>query len=54
MMNKADEVKCKQVLYRMRQRCSDPSHGSYKYYGGKGIRVRDEWQGRQGAKNLLA
>lgn len=54
MMNKADEVKCKQVLYRMRQRCSDPNHETYKYYGGKGIRVCDEWQGRQGAKNFIA
>lgn len=54
MMNKADEVKCKQVLYRMRQRCSDPNHEAYIYYGAKGIRVCDEWQGRQGALNFIA
>lgn len=27
----------------MRQRCADPSHVSYKYYGGKGIKVCDAW-----------
>lgn len=34
-------------LYRrwksMRERCSNPQHQNYKYYGGKGIRVCDEW-----------
>ena len=28
----------------MRQRCSREAHISYRYYGGKGIRVCDEWQ----------
>ena len=27
----------------MRERCSMPSHNSYKYYGAKGVRVADEF-----------
>lgn len=27
----------------MKDRCSNPNHKDYKYYGGKGIRVCDEW-----------
>lgn len=27
----------------MRRRCSDPDHRDFKYYGGRGIRVCDEW-----------
>lgn len=27
----------------IKQRCNNPHHISYKYYGGKGIRVCDEW-----------
>lgn len=28
----------------MRQRCSNPNDESYKYYGGRGIKVCDEWE----------
>ena len=28
----------------MKNRCSDASHSNYKYYGGRGITVCDEWQ----------
>ena len=31
------------VWVGIRQRCNDPSHKSYKNYGGRGIRVCDEW-----------
>ena len=27
----------------MRARCTQPNHGSYKHYGGRGIRVCDRW-----------
>ena len=27
----------------MRQRCNDPNHKSYANYGGRGIKVCDEW-----------
>lgn len=28
----------------MRERCNDPNNTHYKYYGGKGIKVCDEWE----------
>lgn len=28
----------------MRQRCNDPKHIAWKYYGGRGIRVCERWQ----------
>lgn len=28
----------------MKQRCSNPRHPSYKYYGSRGISVCDRWQ----------
>lgn len=28
----------------MRQRCSNPNRSAYKYYGGKGVSVCEEWQ----------
>ena len=28
----------------MRQRCKDPNHTAYKYYGARGITVCEEWQ----------
>ena len=27
----------------MKQRCYNPSNDNYKYYGGKGIKVCEEW-----------
>jgi len=27
----------------MRRRCTNPTHVAYKYYGGRGIKVCDEW-----------
>ena len=31
------------IHYNMIQRCINPNHGDYKWYGGKGISVCDEW-----------
>lgn len=31
------------VWNSMRQRCNNPKHPSYKYYGGKGVKICDEW-----------
>ena len=28
----------------MKVRCTDANHSNYKYYGGRGIKVCDEWQ----------
>ena len=31
------------VWYGMKQRCSNPNQVAYKYYGGKGVKVCEEW-----------
>lgn len=36
------------VWHDMRQRCSNPQHHSYKYYGGRGISVHEEWHKFEG------
>lgn len=33
---------------RMRQRCYNPNHKYYEYYGGRGIKVCNRWQGPEG------
>src|SRR5690349_16996798 len=33
-----------EVWKGMKQRCSNPKHISYPYYGGRGIRVTPEWE----------
>ncbi len=38
----------------MKRRCNNPSHPSWKHYGGRGIRVCDRWLGAQGFINFLA
>lgn len=35
------------VWFNMRKRCYSPSCPSYKYYGGRGIRICDEWKSRK-------
>lgn len=31
------------IWHQMRRRCYDPSADSYKYYGGKGVRICEQW-----------
>ena len=55
--NKLDFGSVKHPLYRkllnMKARCENPKHDSYKTYGARGIKVCDEWQGRQGFYNFF-
>lgn len=39
---------------RMVARCSDPSHPKYPWYGGRGIRVCEEWLGAGGFSRFFA
>src|SRR5208282_2838392 len=42
-------------IYRaMLNRCRCPGAGSYKYYGARGIRVCDRWQGPNGFLNFIS
>lgn len=34
-------------------RCYNEKHDAFKHYGGRGIKVCDEWRGAQGFKNFL-
>lgn len=38
------ETRLHRIWRMMRQRCGNPNHSAYKYYGGRGILVCDEWQ----------
>jgi hypothetical protein len=48
----------KTVEYRtwagMKARCNNPNSGAFAYYGGRGIRVCAEWNGRGGFPRFLA
>lgn len=37
----------------MKTRCHDPKHRSFKWYGGKGIKISDRWLGCMGFENFL-
>ena len=40
------------IYYGMLKRCNNPKYKSYKYYGGRGIRVCEEWSGKNGFINF--
>lgn len=37
----------------MKDRCYNKNNPQYKYYGGKGVRVCDEWLGKDGLRNFV-
>jgi hypothetical protein len=39
---------------KMIDRCTNPKHDKYAYYGGRGITVCDRWSGPSGFQNFLA
>ncbi|MEE0060461.1 MAG: hypothetical protein UE295_06515 [Acutalibacteraceae bacterium] len=41
------------ILYSMRERCNNPNCRCYRYYGGKGINICEEWLGKNGAENFI-
>lgn len=38
----------------MKERCTNPNHHKYYRYGGRGIKICDEWLGENGFKNFSA
>lgn len=41
------------IYGEMKSRCYNPNRSSYKRYGGRGIKICDEWLGDQGAENFI-
>lgn len=42
-MSHYNKPRLKNIYGHMKDRCCNPNSDSYKYYGGRGIRVCDEW-----------
>lgn len=42
-----------QIWIDMRKRCNSPNNHAYKYYGGRGIKVCDRWNGDNGFENFV-
>lgn len=40
------------ILQGMKTRCNNPNDQHYQNYGGKGIKVCEEWSGKDGAQNF--
>lgn len=43
-----------QIWMDMRRRCNNPNKHAYKYYGGRGIKVCDRWNGDNGFENFVS
>ena len=41
------------IYYSMHTRCENPNHRYYDIYGGRGIKVCDEWSGKNGSYNFI-
>lgn len=53
-MKMQDEIfKIKRRYYDMMGRCNNPNLRNYKYYGARGIKVCEEWLGKQGKENFI-
>lgn len=53
IVKKSTRHRLKVTLAGMKQRCYNPKNMRYKNYGGKGIRIRDEWLGEGGLDNFV-
>lgn len=42
-----------EIYANMKQRCENPNNPRFASYGGRGITICKEWQGKQGLKNFL-
>ena len=46
------ETRLREIWGGMKKRCYNSKSPNYKYYGGRGIKVCDEWLEKQGAENF--
>lgn len=49
----ADDYRLYGIWSKVLYRCNNPKDKHYHYYGGRGIKVCDEWQGENGAENFF-
>lgn len=49
-MNGISNTRIYRILVGMRTRCSNPTDQHYKNYGGKGVKVCEQWMGKAGAR----
>ncbi len=47
-------ISTKNIYLDMVNRCKNPSHHAYKYYGGRGIKVCDRWKEPSGFENFIS
>lgn len=47
-----DSPLCK-VYSAMHTRCDNPNHDHFKHYGGRGIKVCEQWSGKEGLYNFI-
>ena len=52
-IEKLDETKLYHIWVGMKKRCYSPSNDNYSYYGGRGVKVCDEWLGSDGKYNFI-
>jgi hypothetical protein len=41
------------VLCNIKAKCLRETHPDYRYYGGRGIKICERWQGKQGFENFI-
>ena len=51
-IKKLSKYKLRYILCGMRDRCYNKNHCAYSQYGGRGIKICDEWIGKNGFKNF--
>lgn len=52
-MSKISETRLYNILQGMKTRCNNPNDQHYKNYGGKGVKVCEEWSGKDGVQRFI-
>ena len=50
----SEDKRIYRIYKAMKSRCFNPNVSCYKYYGGRGITICDEWMGENGGINFIA
>lgn len=50
---KSEVQRLRNIMYSMRSRCYNPKATGYRWYGGRGIKICDEWLCESGADNFI-